>query len=286
MALQHIGVGVSPDQLNHLLSEEDGAYADDPDNCDGHLEGFSYVRKVISDTYGVNVRAVPIYTVADAKAAIRQEEMPVVMRHSSYPHFLLAVDVAQINGAETIGINDPQHIWPRGVKHRTTLRDGFGGASGVHYVERTSDPPTPSLTLYAMGVEMLLTDGSGNRVGYHSGSGTFVHEIDGSMYYDTEIVPPGSTSDGITERILYLSENAGGEYSLEIIGSAALAIQSVPEFQINVIGFDDQLQPTERTISGSLAPGATEAFYIVFRPGEELLIGQRVYLPLVLRGQQ
>ena len=278
MALRKLGVITDPAELNDWLKRE-GGYVERDQNgeCDANLKSKSYINKfVVTRTNGLySLHFEVINSLNKAKDKIRAGR-PVIMFDPDVSHFFLAVDVANIGGNETLGINDPVHAWGpilRGsLNHRTTLRDdGYNNAKFRDSISLTTQAPSASLRFNGKGAEMLLTDAQGRRVGYDAATGQVVQEIPNSFYYDSKIVPPGGESDGVEERTLFLPRDAGGSYTLQAVNPYATASDlAASSFQITIVGLDAQFNPTEATISGAIQPGSVATFDVTFSPGQEI----------------
>lgn len=306
MALWNLGISVTPDELNHLLSEEDGAYEA---TCNANLQGPGYITKVILDNYNVRLNWIPVRTLDQTKAAIRNGH-PVIMHSALRGHFFLGVDVASLDGAETIGIKDPHHSWscraiqdtdnpPPPVEsellcsgptlqHEITIQGRYPDASPRLYLERSTEPGTPSIQFRVEGAEILLIDDQGNLVGFDNAGGQPVFDIENAFYYDSAITPPGETSDGVIERTLFIPDNASQHYTLRVISiSAGSTTANLNGFTIVGTGFDAELNPSTATVSGTIPSGGFLEYEVTFHAGEVLEImattGNLVYLPLLVR---
>lgn len=291
MAFQQLGMDTNPEELNKRLSEN-GGYSGGW--CKAYLKGHTYIEKFVAwKTNGgmKGLKWIDVSSVDSAKEAIRSGH-PVIMYKGGGGdgHWFLAVDVADIDGVQTFGINDPIHKWDSRLRgtldHRTTLRDdAYRNAAFKFYVEPKYIPST-SLEFLARGAEILLTDAQGRRVGYDAATGRVVHEIPNSFYYDSKIVPPGEQSDGLVERTLFLSEDAMGSYTLKVVNPNAMALSLTgSNFEIDVVGLDASLNVTEATINGTIQPGAAAEYRLSFYPGQDLRVahGSRIYLPFITR---
>jgi len=276
--LQQLGMATNPKELNRWLSEN-GGYSDGW--CEAYLRD-SFIGKFVAWKTNGAIRGlnwVDVSSPDDAKTAIRARH-PVIVhkRGGDDGHWFLAVDIANVEGYETLGINDPIHKWGsqpgRTLDHRTSLRD-YSTASLRFYIEPISFP-SPSLEFLVRGAELLLTDAQGRRVGYNPATGQIIREIPNSFYYDSKIIPPGGQSDGIIERNLFLPNGAGGNYVVKVIGaSAAASINAsgaASDFIIDIVGFDSQFNLAEATISGAVQPGSITTFDVTFSPGQEIRV--------------
>jgi len=300
MALQKLGINTNPRELNNWLSSHGGYTGDE---CTALLKSNDYIRYFALYKTGAFLRWVPVYNYDAAKSVIRDKQLPVIMQYNfadGGSHFFLAVDVARrVDGTEALGINDPHHAWAcwvvsagtpppvlsrlqcsgSSLQHVTTVLDRFSGASPIGYLEYMTEPNTASLQFNVSGAEILLADAQGRRVGYDVATGQVVHEIPNSFYYDSEIVPPGAEPGGTPERVLFLPEEAGGNYNLQVIGVSA----SASSFEIGIAGFDSQFTPTENMVSGIVLPGQTAEYQVSFDPGQALRVTYKLYLPVLLK---
>lgn len=300
MALQNYGVNVTPDELNEWLTNE-GGYDGSP--CTAYLLWDMILKFAAKPEHGgINLKW---RSTNDAISIIR-EGIPVIMQVAGGGHYTLAVDVIEVNGVETLGINDPHHSWsctavpaslpPASIlqcttgplKHATTVDEEAvyrGVSTPLKYLEVSTEARTASLQFSIQGVEVLLTDLVGYHVGYDEITGQVVTEISNSFYYGAEIVPPGSKSTGILARTLYLPENAGGIYTLRVIGNvgnvSGLRMQS--NYEIRLFGFDEQFNSMEANVSGILEEGEIVEYLVIFEPGQVLSISplSSNYLPII-----
>jgi hypothetical protein len=246
---------------------------------------------------------------ATAKQVIRDRQLPVIYRinwSGGGSHFFLATDVANVSGSETLGILDPHHAWAcqsvagdsapysriqcavGALGHRIDLTD-YSGEFPFIYLERTSQPRTPSLPFNSIGAEMLLADAQGRRVGYDRATGTILNEIPYAIYYDAQLVPPGAQASGPVRRSLFLPEGAGVAYTLQTIGapatSGAARLSEANVFQVEIVSTDSQFASAETSVSGSLSPGQQATFHVEITPGQSVIVngGKKLYLPLIQR---
>lgn len=302
MLLQHLGVSTDPVELNAWLSEHDGYTGDD---CSPVLV-YAQIEKFAHDQYGVNLRHVSVTSLAEAKQVIRDEQLPVIYRVNGSSHWVLAADVMQTPTKETLGIFDPHHAWscwaaPAAtapysrincavgrLDHRIDLTS-YPDASPFGYLDLTVQERTPSLQINSKGVELLLTDAQGRRVGYNQETGETLYEIPNSFYVDSQIVAPNGEASGPMQRTLFLPEDAGTAYTLQAIGQvvpSGLATSSMAsEFEISVISFDAQFNTAQTTITGDVSPDQTITFQVNIAPGLSVALERetRLYLPLVSR---
>lgn len=208
---------------------------------------------------------------------------------------------------ETLGIYDPHHAWecfavnkssepPRSklncivnddndlVKHATTVLEEnryynypHGGITKPNrYLKYIAEDRTPSMQFIIIGAEVLLIDPQGRRVGYDIATGEFVQEIPNSTYFDAEIVPPGAISNDIVERTLLVSENADGDYLLQVIGLAgntkSVNAQTETEFIFSLLGYDNQFNMLESGATGSVSPGEIIEYNISYEPDQGLSV--------------
>jgi hypothetical protein len=302
MMLQSLGIDTDPVKLNEWLSTHEG-YAG---ICDGRLVSGTKIEQFASEQYGVQLHTVSVGTLAAAKEVLRNRHLPVIYRAAGGAHYFLAIDVAQIAGLETLGIRDPHHAWacwaeagttaPFSViecaigtlRHRIDLTS-YAGAAPLAYLEPTTEARTSSLQFNAEAVELLLTDGEGRRVGYDQATGETLNEIPNSLYYASRLVPPGEEPLGPEERTLFLPEDAGTTYALQVIGlptsSLSASSSTLDTFEITVVGFDSEFAAARTSISGSLEPGQVTSLLVHFEPGESITLrpATKTYLPLIIR---
>ncbi len=309
MLLQHYGISVSPIDLNNWLSAKDPITGKQPrgytDSCTGWLSAMSLIELYAKETGNINLQW---QSTNDPISIIRDEKLPIILQVASGGHFVLATDVAEVNGVQALGINDPYHSFAcdtqaadpalppssrlncriGALRHATqTIEEAEyrGDFQAWGYLKPLDTPRTPSLQFNTQNVEIMLADAQGRRVGYTSPSGQILTEIPSSFYYDAQILPAGVPSDGSVFRTLYLPEQAGGIYTLQVINKSAAAIASAHEFAIDVVGFDGQFNETSTTITGAIPSGQSATYTVDFNPGNTISLRQvsqiSIYIPIV-----
>lgn len=301
MALQHYGVNTTPAELNQWLTENDGYRGGE---CVANLKWPKVLEFAAKPEHGgVNLRWRPTN---DAASKIRAG-YPVIMNVDEGGHYILAVDVIEVEGAETLGINDPHHAFackavqvsppppPAStldcriglLRHATTIPEESvyrGRSVALKYLEETEDARTASMQLWIQEVEAQLIDFQGRRVGYDQVLGQVVIEIPDAFYYDAEIVPAGELPTSTLARTMYLPQDAGGFYTLRIIGPMGLRDNGQADFIVQLFGFDAEFNPSEAEITGSISAGEVMDYLVWFEPGQMLTVGpiSRIYLPIIL----
>jgi hypothetical protein len=280
MALQQLGVNTTPRELNRWLSAN-GGYDGGP--CEAYLRD-DFISKFVNEkTNGriPDLNWVSVSSLDAAKNAIRAGHAVIMHKSSSSDgHWFLAVDVANVAGAETLGINDPYHAWwpvYRGtLDHRTTLRDGgYASAAFRYYIEPKSSA-TPSLQFLARGAELLVTDGLGRRTGYDPSTSQVRLEIPNSFYDDATIVSPGEQASTAVERTLFLADGAQGNYALQFTGTGAVASAEnasvASGFTVDVVGFDSQYNVVDAVFGGAVQPDTSGVATVTFDPGQQITV--------------
>lgn len=150
-------------------------------------------------------------------------------------------------------------------------------SGGTHTSAETIESShTPSLQFEIHGVEALLVDAQGRRVGYDPVSGQVVNEISNAMYINAEIVPPGAEPTGIIKRTLFVSEHADGSYRLLVIARPTAPKTTDPSpasaFNISTFGFDRQFHRSEMEVYGKILPGEVVEYQVQFLPDEGKLL--------------
>jgi hypothetical protein len=323
MALEKYGIYDGPDALNDWLSGEDPITHKVPrgyvGTCDGRVlwaevAEYAYEKGVLLEFNSSG--SLGIYDIPETIEWIENNNIPVIMQVTGGigEHYVLAVDGINTGGQNSLGINDPHHsyqCWTEAadndplippvsllvcttevggpIKHADTLqklnndRGGFTLPFAVYTPGSYQNPRTPSLQLAINGIEVLVTDLYGRRVGYDESTGEFISEIPNAIYYDSEIVPPGSSPSGEIRRGLYIAENAGGIYTISLYGDPG-KIQNLDEtYSINVFGFDENFTRAELNLVGEV--GDLNSIMIKYNPGSDQIIifSNKLFMPLITR---
>jgi hypothetical protein len=319
MALKEYGVDTNPRELNKWLSENGGYQGEFPgDTCTAFLKPNAILKfaewwgkehgQIIKFQYGANLTS-PVQLI--------RSETPVVMgvkpNAGGQPsHWVLAVDVVKDSAGHTVyGVNDPWSSYgckpiqsngtvqcaagPLTPTQHETLLPGvkLGNYSTYKYLELVEAPAArqagasfdSSISYTAISAEILLTDSQGRRTGYDPATDQFLEEIPGSLYFDDKIVPPGGTDDGQVVRSLILTDDAGGKFTLQVIGVGNVARGSVAPtataYAVSAYGIDNQYTVTTADLFGEIQAGQVAEYQVDFQPGSDLKMGEHTYLPLV-----
>lgn len=317
MALQPLDIDVTPPELNRWLSGEndDGYVGYSGDECTAELNWDAIRVFAASGDYGPATDIVVDWEVTDiddAMRVIREGALPVIMQAKRpgelWGHWVLATDAIDINGEIEFGLNDPHHAWsciPKEVtpsppasrlectigplRHVTTsleLTQYRGVWQPRVFLRPKNDDESISSTLQlnATGAELLLVNEDGSRVGYDKDTGDFLNDLPNSIYYGSEVVPPGASSTGEVIRTLYIAQDAEESYTLFVIADESMR-QGQAAFKVNIVGHDEDLVRVEFQLEGAIDPGEVLQYQVVFQPGETIVIvpSMPVYLPTILK---
>ncbi|MCR4263362.1 MAG: hypothetical protein NUV98_01425 [Candidatus Roizmanbacteria bacterium] len=145
-----------------------------------------------------------------------------------------------------------------------------GDASRLLDEEETTEyARTSSLQLNVVGAEIMLIN-DGRYVGYDQETKQIFEEIPNSFYINSEIVPPGAEPTGIMRRSLFLSEDADGTYTLQVIN--ADTSNDPADFTISLVGFSSTFEILETEISGQLSSQEVKEYSIEYDADLDLLV--------------
>jgi hypothetical protein len=234
---------------------------------------------------------------------------PVILQVAGGGHYVLAVDIIEVNGLITLGINNPYHSFACETVSNSevpppisTLHCNVGPLRYADnqlevmtyrgepvlpfkYLQNTTQR-TASLQLITLEAEILISDQLDREVGYDPSNSEFVTQIPNSFYYDADLDPTGSSPSSSIQRTLYLPDNAGGMYLMRVIGSSKEGPLpgSTTDFEVGLFGMDRDFKLLKNSVSGEISPGEEKKFLVDYEPGIYLKVTplpQKLFLPII-----